>query len=386
MEVAGIGLAEDAQQLAAGIRSQNWVDSAIGGVGVSLEGLSLAVDPLGTVASWGVAWLMEHVRPLQQALDHLAGDADDVTAQAATWANVAALTAAAHQEHADHVRTQTAGWSGAAGDAYRAHATENLAVLDGIAAATGGIASAVEGAGLVVGLVREIVRDLIANFIATLAVRLPQWLAMEGITLGIATPVVAGQVSALVLKWANKIQHFIRGLLGSLRRLKTMIDRLGEVLNNLRTLAGSVARSAPVNRSEAGQFFSKSRVRTNRDVLENGSGTPMTLENIHATAERMGIDLGDVDIVIISDAEEIRYLDYMDAGAYTPSERNGAQIRFGPASFADPDSLAATIAHEHTHVQQQRSGEHLWRVLRDLEDEAYASELPALELYRREQP
>ncbi|MBB2941106.1 hypothetical protein FB565_000810 [Actinoplanes lutulentus] len=384
MEVAGIGLAEDAHQLAAGIRSQNWVDSAIGGVGVSLEGLSLAVDPLGTVASWGVAWLMEHIRPLQEALDHLAGDAAEVTAQAATWSNVAALTAAAHQEYADHVRTQTAGWSGASGDAYRAHAAENLVVLDGITAATGGIASAVEGAGLVVGLVREIVRDLIANFIATLAVRLPQWLAMEGITLGIATPVVAGQVSALVLKWANKIQHFIRGLLGSLRRLKVMINRLGEVLGDLRTLAGRIARSAPTDRSV--HFFSKSRVSTNRDVLENGPGTPMTLENVHATAERMGIDFGDVDIVIVSDAEEIRYLEHMDAGAYTPSERNGTQVRFGPASFADPDSLAATIAHEHTHVQQQRNGEHLWRVLRDLEDEAYASEVPALELFRRKQP
>jgi hypothetical protein len=58
--------------------------------------------------------------------------------------------------------------------------------------------------------------------------------------------------------------------------------------------------------------------------------------------------------VIIDDPEEIRYLDHMDAGAYTPSELNGTQIRLGPASFADAETLAATIAHEHTHVQPGR--------------------------------
>ncbi|MFI1995877.1 DUF4157 domain-containing protein [Actinoplanes sp. NPDC020271] len=86
--------------------------------------------------------------------------------------------------------------------------------------------------------------------------------------------------------------------------------------------------------------------------------------------------------MVISDPEEIRYLDYMDACAYTPAELNGAQIRLGPASFADSETLAATIAHEHTHVLQQQAGEHLTRPLLELEDEAYDSEIPALDRYR----
>jgi hypothetical protein len=112
----------------------------------------------------------------------------------------------------------------------------------------------------------------------------------------------------------------------------------------------------------------------------------MTLDNVHEVANRMGIDLEDVDVVIISAPEEIRYLDHMDAGAYTPSELNGSQIRLGPASFADEESLAATIAHEHTHVQQQRAGEHLHRPLRELEDQAYDSENAALERFRNNAP
>ena len=68
----------------------------------------------------------------------------------------------------------------------------------------------------------------------------------------------------------------------------------------------------------------------------------------------------------------------------------GSSIRlttiFGPASFVDDETLAATIAHEHTHVLQQVAGQHLERPLKDMEDEAYASEVPALERYRTNSP
>ncbi|MEV6344038.1 hypothetical protein [Actinoplanes sp. NPDC051851] len=381
--VTGFGLIEDAQQISEGIRDRSWVEGTLGGAGTALDTLSLVVDPIGTLAAWGVAWLMEHVQPLQDILDRLAGNADEVAAHAATWANVAALTGSAREEYAARLRTEAAGWFGAAGDAYRTHAGEHLAVLDGITTAANGISYAIEGAGLLVAAVRGIVRDLIAEFLATLAVRLPQWLAEEGLTLGAATPLVISQVASLVARWADRIQHFVRSLLTSLRRLSPRITALGDILDHLRLHSDRLARSDP-HRPTVPEpaFFSKSPVISNREVLDRGPGTPMTPENITATAERMGIDLGDIEVVIISEAEEIRYLDFMEACAYTPSELNGTQIRLGPASFADAETLAATIAHEHIHTRQQQNGEHLRRPLKELEDEAYAGEPSALDRYR----
>ncbi|BCY06310.1 WXG100 family type VII secretion target [Actinoplanes sp. L3-i22] len=241
----GLGLVEDAADISNGIRNHSWVDPTLGGIGAGLDMLSLAVDPLGTLVSWGVAWLMEHVKPLKEALDWLAGNADEVAAHAATWSNVAAFTEQARQQYVDRLRTEVAGWFGAAGDAYREHADAHLNVMDALATAAQGISYAVEGAGLLVALVRGIVRDLIADFIGTLAVRLPQWLAEEGLTLGIASPVVAGQVATLVSKWVNKIQHFVRALLNSLRRLHPMLDRLSEIFTNLRARTHDLARSEP---------------------------------------------------------------------------------------------------------------------------------------------
>ncbi|AGL15609.1 hypothetical protein [Actinoplanes sp. N902-109] len=237
----GLGLAEDAADISTGIHDNSWVDGTLGGVGGTLDMLSLAVDPLGTLVSWGVSWLMEHVKPLKEALDWLAGNADEVAAHAATWQNVATFTAQAAQDYSARLGAEVSSWFGASGDAYREHAGGHIKILEGLAAAAGGISYAVEGAGLLVALVRGIVRDLIADFVGTLAVRLPQWLAEEGLTLGIATPVVVSQVSALVAKWVNKIQHFVRALLRSLHRLNPKLGKLGEVLTGLKRYADELA-------------------------------------------------------------------------------------------------------------------------------------------------
>lgn len=241
----GLGLAEDAAQISNGIQNGSWVDGTLGGVGGTLDVLGLVIDPLGSLVAWGVGWLMEHVRPLKEALDWLAGKPDEIAAHAATWRNIAAATTATQQRYVDAARTQTAGWSGASGDAYRSHAAQQADALGGIAKASEAISYAVEGAGLVVGLVRGIVRDLIAQFVATLAARLPQWLAEAGLTLGVGTPVVIGQVAALVAKWVNRIQGFIRALLNSLRRLSGKLNELTSVLDGLKKALRKLSRSDP---------------------------------------------------------------------------------------------------------------------------------------------
>jgi hypothetical protein len=246
----GLGLIEDAAQISNGIHNNSWVDGTLGTVGGSLDILGMAIDPLGSLVAWGVSWLMEHVKPLKEALDWLAGNPDTIAAHAATWENVSKFTLDARQQYSDAINHETTYWVGESGDAYRGHAGIHLSVMEGISTAAHGISYAVQGAGLIVGLVRGIVRDLIAQFIGTLAARLPQWLAEEGLTLGIATPVVIAQVVNLVRTWVNKIQKFIRALLDSLRKLRPMVHRLGEILTELKQLLNKMARSNPLKRGD----------------------------------------------------------------------------------------------------------------------------------------
>lgn len=130
-------------------------------------------------------------------------------------------------------------------------------------------------------------------------------------------------------------------------------------------------------------LYSRDAPRTNEDVLLNGTDVPLSREAVDHVAELMGIDLGDVRVRILTHPEDVRYLDYQGAAALTPVELGGREIHLGPAAFADAETLAATVAHEYTHVRQLREGRELdTSTLRLLEDEAYASEGPALARFR----
>jgi uncharacterized protein YukE len=239
---SGIGIVESIADLSSGIESGNWVDISIGGLGTSMEALGLVTDPVATLLSYGISWLIEHVKPLSDALDWLAGDPDQITAYARTWSNVAG---AMHSAAGDLTRASTgdlAGWSGTAATAYHRQVAQAHAALAGISQAAKTLSTAVQCAGLLVAVVRELVRDLVADCVATLIIRIPEWLGEEGVTFGAATPLVVGQVSSLVGRWVAKIGKLLTALVGSLRKLGPvlrsldgLVDRLGDLLRRLRT-------------------------------------------------------------------------------------------------------------------------------------------------------
>jgi hypothetical protein len=245
---SGVGIAESIADLVHGVESGSWIEGTIGGVGTSLEALGTIVDPLGSVASWGVAWLIEHVGPLSSALEWLAGDPDQIAAFALTWRNVAGHARAQAGGLREAVWHDVADWVGPSADAYRDHAAATLGALLGLGSASSGIGTIVEGAGLLVALVREMVRDLIADFVAVLAVRLPLWLAQEGLTFGLATPLVVAQVGALAAKWAARISRLLLALVNSLRRLLPILRRLDELIGNLTTLLRRLERTSTWDR------------------------------------------------------------------------------------------------------------------------------------------
>jgi len=238
----GLWLVEDIQQTVEAINSRSWVDVGIGSATLGLDALAVAIDPIGALVSMGVAWLLEHVKPLSDVLDWLAGDPDQIRAFGQTWENVAGQLRSSAEQLVTGIREDLGEWAGTSADGYRTLLGEQVSALRGIADAAVGIADAVRGAGEVVAAVRMIVRDLVAECVATLAARVPQWLAMEGLTLGIATPVVAAQVSSLVAKWLARIMRFIDGLISSLSRLIPLLRRLSDVLDELRKLLDRLAR------------------------------------------------------------------------------------------------------------------------------------------------
>lgn len=135
------------------------------------------------------------------------------------------------------------------------------------------------------------------------------------------------------------------------------------------------------HRSE--DLYSRTGHRTNQDVFDNGGEAPQTMEAVHHVADILGLDLGGVEIRLIDEPSEIRYMDHMGASAVTRRDGEHLEVALGPASFASAESLAVNLAHEHRHVEQHRSGASVDTAsLRGLEEDAYGVEGAALERFR----
>jgi hypothetical protein len=170
--ITGIGIAESAAEVHQGTAGGSWIEGGLGLAGGGLEALGLITDPIGTLLQYGISWLIEHVKPLSDALDWLAGDPDAIASYAQTWRNVAQPVGQARTELDGAVRIDTAAWTGNAGDAYRAFAAgQSERFTAPSTAAAGTVGTVVEAVGVLVAVVREIVRDLVAECIATLVAR-----------------------------------------------------------------------------------------------------------------------------------------------------------------------------------------------------------------------
>jgi uncharacterized protein YukE len=236
---AGVWIAEDIELIAQGVRGRSWVDGSLGVVGAGLDGLALVSDPVGALLQYGISWLIEHVRPLSEALDWLAGDPGRIAGHAQTWRNVASSLRDESDVLGRSVRLDLSEWQGAASEAYRGWADRRDQSLLALARASETMALITEGAGMLIGTVRIMVRDAVATVVSRLIVYAGELVA----SFGLATPLVVEQVSSLCASWAAKISRWLRDLISSIRNLMGESDKLANLIETLRSRPGHASES-----------------------------------------------------------------------------------------------------------------------------------------------
>lgn len=347
---AGVWIAEDIELIAQGVRNGSWVDGGLGVVGAALDGLALVSDPVGVLLQYGVAWIIEHVKPLSEALDWLAGDPGQIAGHAQTWRNVAGAMKSEADRLARAVRADVAEWGGSAGPAYRAWTGQQEQAISALGRAAETMAAITEGAGMLIAAVRMMVRDAVATCVS----RLITYAAEEALSLGVATPLVVEQVTTTVAAWAARIARWLRGLLNSLSRLIAIARRLGSLIDELKKILTRLRGKTPDTND------------LNR-VRRRGSGPrmPMNLASVRAVAEKYGIDIVNIEMSINNKVSGV-------CGITKPN----CSVTLCRDAFRSEEDLARTLEHERFHVQELRGGARYPRPseIRAYEDRAYAHE------------
>lgn len=227
---SGINIIDDAASAYDGISSGSWVEAGLGVLGAGLDALTMAMNPVGTLISYGLNWLIEHVKPLQDALNQLAGDADRIAAYSQTWKNIATAVDKASKDLAATVTQDTANWRGPAADAYRAKLKEKIDHLGAASMCASAIGTVVEVVGVITGAVRMLVRDMVTQAIGDFV----QDALEEVCSLGLGTPVVVAQVVEQVAAWTEKIGAVVKKLINSVEKLRPIMSKLEEIFASIK--------------------------------------------------------------------------------------------------------------------------------------------------------
>ncbi|SDJ27949.1 hypothetical protein SAMN05192558_11458 [Actinokineospora alba] len=259
----------------------DWGALAGDAVGGGLDLLGFAMDPLGTVLSGVIGWLIEHIGFLKEPLDFLAGDPDAITAMAQTWTNIATRMQQTAEAYTNSLKA-VAGTNGAAIAAYQASVNNFAQVVAGGATHAQNAAAAVTVAAEVVGVVRGVVRDAISEFASNAIIKFAAASALTPITFGasqaafIADTVVEGAV--LAGKNAKKVAKVVKKLDGfadDAKRSRNILKSTTEGLDKgVRKYVQDVADVAGKNARDVKKVVA-------------GKADPKILENVGKRADEL---------------------------------------------------------------------------------------------------
>ncbi|WP_410580462.1 hypothetical protein [Amycolatopsis sp. lyj-108] len=234
---AGIGVAESAMDAFNGISNGDWIGGGLGVLSLAGEIASAAIDPFGYLMSSVASFLMEHMQPLKDMLDAVAGDPPVIQSYSETWGNVAKKLEDTQVDLANKVKNGTSGWTGEAADQYRKQAAEQAEAISAAATVAGGISTVVMIFGEIVAFVREFIRQLIADAVG----KLIAWVMETVFSLGFGTPIVVAQAVTAIAKWAAKIADKLKELCDAMRRVSPLLGKLADVFEKIIKIFGKIA-------------------------------------------------------------------------------------------------------------------------------------------------
>lgn len=223
---AGSGLFDDVATTISDFSDGNWGQGALDVATDGLDLLGAAMDPLGTLTSAGVGFLIEHISFLREGLDKLAGNPGEVTAKAQTWQNIAkslSETADTYEQSAAKLGESYSGGDGAA--AYQQTAKGYADTIRSAAGHANGAATGMQVAAALVGTERGLIRDMISSFVGELILKAAAALATSWCSFGAS---VAAFISDAVLEGASLAEKISSRITKIVEKLDTLAQSAGK--------------------------------------------------------------------------------------------------------------------------------------------------------------
>ncbi|RDI33071.1 hypothetical protein [Lentzea flaviverrucosa] len=237
---AGAGALESVAQLADSVTRAGEGDFAEIGLNLGAAGLDLLgtfLDPLGSLATAGIGWLIEHVSFLRQGLDWLAGNGDAIKAAVATWNQVAVQVQDVAEEQRTAVDREVRGWYQSAADGFKQSQSRLADEIEAMSKTCVATAQEIATAGTITAAIRGMIRDLVAMFVFEVIRNAVIALSASYVSLGSSIAAFAawavGRGAAVLGKITQYLAKLMRVITRISGRLKGLFSEVSDMLKGL---------------------------------------------------------------------------------------------------------------------------------------------------------
>lgn len=232
---SGSKLLDSGHALSQAVRKGDWLEGGLAFLDTLGNAAAALADPIGTLASIGLGWVMKYLKPLSTWLDQLAGSEANVAAVAQQWTNAGS----ALRDTGNTLVTRLSDLDGLSGDTVRTYvrfaqdtAKHIAATGDWADAAAGGLRSASSLVAKMQGVVKNAISQVVATAIEAMAVVA----ASFGLGIGYAIARVVTKVNQLVNKVVRPLTQVVR----SVKSLVGLVQQLGSLFKSTERLSSSI--------------------------------------------------------------------------------------------------------------------------------------------------
>lgn len=232
---SGSKLLDSGRALSQAVRNGDWLEGGLAFLDTLGNAAAALADPIGTLASIGLGWVMKYLKPLSTWLDQLAGSEANVAAVAQQWTNAGG----ALRDTGNTLVTRLADLDGLSGDTVRTYvrfaqdtAQHIAASGDWADAAAGGLRSASSLVAKMQGVVKNAISQVVATAIEAMAVVA----ASFGLGMGYAIARVVTKVNQLV----NKVVRPLTKVVRSVKSLVGFVQQLGSLFKSTERLSSTL--------------------------------------------------------------------------------------------------------------------------------------------------
>ena len=226
---SGSRLLEDGVDLKEAFESNSWVAGGLATAATVADTAAAVMDPLGEALSAGMGWIIEHLWPLKDWLNELAGDSDAVAAAASTWTNIGTKLSSCATDLEAVCSSRLAGQESLAVATFKTLQAGSASHLRMTGQLAGAISGGLTLASMIVRMVHDMVRDAIADVIGKLTSKA----AIMAVSLGTAAPWAVSSLAADVSSWATRLAKEVTNVVTSAKNLKGLLSKANRLLDDV---------------------------------------------------------------------------------------------------------------------------------------------------------